>query len=1059
MIGDINLNLKPREIEIFLAKPDRVTIAKLNESYNKNVSVLMGNINELTFNVPYSLDFNHTLIDNPNVSLVRNRYLLKVKIGTQEEWYTIRSVVESGEEDSEYKQVKAYLLPYEMNDNLIRTFQEDGLNLTSVLMGGTVTDSVGTSRQITGILDETKWSVGYVDADFDTKFRSFDFTSTTVLDAVMQIAETFQAIIKWDTINREISFVKQEDYGINMGLTMSHGKYLQSVSRDSNSDEMATRLFVEGADGLSIQRINPTGTNYIDDFSTFMYPFQRDASKNVIQSSYYMSDALCNAILDYNEFLAGKVGAFGDLLDQETAYQTTLTQKENDMATLQEQLAVIRNNIDIENSAGHDTTQPTTIEEQFYSFSLPITFGTSNSLKINSATLVIDNLKFADYPATDFLSSIKVNGIEVFSNDKTKWSTGSYNGSLNTPAGTDIVVNFKANYTYSVVSKIQVKIKNETSFIDPLSDASLVNMIQITTGTSLVAKLNQKNTEITNKQTEIDGVNAQITSVDTQIEDLRASVDSSNFINPTLQEELKDYIIKKEWVDQNYIYEQELYDDAIKYFEKLKQPQIIIEISLVNFLKIVEAQRDWDKLNLGDTITIKYDQLGINATAKIIGFEISEENDDITLTIANTQDVMSDNDKLIKAVYNSTGTTTTVDLSKRQWDNAVSTASSINQIINGQWDAIGRSIVAGVNNSVEISERGILVKNSTDPLSYLVIQNGVMAITNDNGNTWKHAITKDGIVGERIFGKLLAGVNLLIDASDSSGVKTFTVDANGVTLNGSKLTITGGGLTTTLANGVVIDATNGITITRTDGIARVILNATKGLSFQKSAGGGTWTDKFYYDSTSGNLILDGQLNAKSIKINGVEVIAGNFISGTMIDKLSVSKLDVSTAKITTAMIETLTVGTNVVMGPSATIAWTNVTGAPVSSWTNPSYITSTKITSTTIESPAISAGTINGTTITGAQINGGNINVTSDLFVGDNITLGTGLTRKTITFNSGAIIQSLNSAEIKISAENTYIWDGNVNIGNSNTAVYRTNFYGLVDFSSATVAGIHAVFG
>ncbi len=76
--------------------------------------------------------------------------------------------------------------------------------------------------------------------------------------------------------------------------------------------------------------------------------------------------------------------------------------------------------------------------------------------------------------------------------------------------------------------------------------------------------------------------------------------------------------------------------------------------------------------------------------------------------------------------------------------------------------------MAGYNQQIEINERGITVKDLTDPLSWLVIQNGFLAITNDNGNSWKHAISKDGIFGERIFGKIISGVNLIIE--DESGV-------------------------------------------------------------------------------------------------------------------------------------------------------------------------------------------------------------------------------------------------------------------------------------------------
>jgi hypothetical protein len=176
------------------------------------------------------------------------------------------------------------------------------------------------------------------------------------------------------------------------------------------------------------------------------------------------------------------------------------------------------------------------------------------------------------------------------------------------------------------------------------------------------------------------------------------------------------------------------------------------------------------------------------------------------------------------------------------------------------------------------------------------------------------------IVGERVMGKLLAGQNLIIDASDSSGNKTFTVDGNGVTIAGAKLTITGGipanqldpsykdGLLSLSQayNGVVIDTGSGLVITKSDGSLRTILNATDGFRFQKKVSG-AWSDKFYYDATSGNLVMDGSINARELKINGNNVLvnSGSQISGTTIDKIKIEQLDATTAKIGSALIDTI----------------------------------------------------------------------------------------------------------------------------------------------------------
>ena len=72
---------------------------------------------------------------------------------------------------------------------------------------------------------------------------------------------------------------------------------------------------------MSIQEVNITGQNYIEDFSYYMYPFERDENRNVLKhSAYGMSDDLCHAILDYNELLISKQGEFKGYLDNKNLY-------------------------------------------------------------------------------------------------------------------------------------------------------------------------------------------------------------------------------------------------------------------------------------------------------------------------------------------------------------------------------------------------------------------------------------------------------------------------------------------------------------------------------------------------------------------------------------------------------------------------------------------------------------------------------------------------------------------------------------------------------------------
>lgn len=887
---DIDWSKKPKQIDLFLAKPNKTIVSTLVEASQINQSLKLSGVNELTFRIPFKVEIDHVLTNNPNIDLLKDRYYVKAKVGSSEEWYVIRNINDSADDENEFKDVTAYLLPYQMNDKLIRAYSEEGINLSQALIGGIATDSAGATRTVYGALENTAWTLGYVDTDFITKFRSFDMSSVSVLDFVFKVAESYNAVIVWDTIDSKINFYKPESVGINRGFNLSYGKYLKSISRESNSDEMVTRFRPIGYEELNIISQNPTGEPYLEDFSYFMYPFAMSGSV-VTKSSYYMSDALCIEILNYNALVLSKESSFSSLLAQKATYRGEINTLQAEKDILDEQLAVIMDQLDIAKSNGASTT---TLESQRVS----------------------------------------------------------------------------------------------------------------------------KKAEVDSKQSLITSRNGSIASVDTQLAQIKTDLSITNNFSTATIKERKEFIIEKEWSDENIFDEVVLMTEAKKKFEELKKPSVVINISLVNFFKVVEAQDDHDKINLGDVINISYNDIGINATSKIIEVQINWEDDDISLVIANTKEIETDESKLIKMLYQGSQTSTTVDMNKFKWNNVTSINNKVDDLINNSWSALKNSIVAGVNNTIEISERGILVKN-TDPAKsneYVIIQNSVIAITGDNGNTWKNAITARGIIGDLIIGKLFIGTGLQIDASDASGVKTLTVDANGVTIAGTKLTITGGlpanqldpafknGLisTGTAYNGVVIDSVSGLVITKSDNTIRTVLNATTGFAFQKNISG-TWTDQMYYDPSSGSLFVDGVINARQLKLNGVNVLAGsNTINGNYINQIRTDQLVAGSAKIGTALIDNLVVGSNVTMGANATISWSNVTSQPyVPTTSDINSIASTRITSTLVSAPIIEGATIRGGTISSNT----SIDVGTDLFVGDNIwlTRGSSGTQKIVSAGTGSI--------------------------------------------------------
>ena len=610
MFYDIDLTKKPQKPQIFLCKPDisRTILSKLNESYNTEHSVKLGQINELTLNIPLYLDKDHKLEINKNINIIKNRYLLKIVLGTNVEYYIINKITDTVDDNIDYKTINAFSLAYELKDKLLRQYKVTSYNVTQVLRD---------------ILSNTIWGIGNIDVEFNTQYRSFDVNSQTVLDFIIQVAETFNAIIEWDTENRLINFVKSDNIGKDLGLKISYSKYLKTMSKELNSDEMVTRFKVFGANDMSIQTINPTGANYLEDFSYFLNPFSRNEDGSVLTHSDYMSDSLCNSILDYNLLLITKRGIYFNLLNQLNTFKENLTIKEKELTNLNDQLAIILDKIDSANANNQSTTQ-----------------------------LIID----------------------------------------------------KTN----------------------------------------------KNIEIGTKQNEVNAINSTITSIQNQISELQDSLSIENNFTPQQIYERNQFIIEKEWTDTNYTNAQDLYNTAVKRFEDLKNPQTVISIDIVNFLEIIEEQHNWDKLNLGDTIYIKYDNFNIDVTAKIIEIQYNYEDGNINLTIANIKDYLNNEKKLLKMLYNSVSTSSEIDMNRYKYNSAYDISNNLAQVINNIYNETTQTINGAVNETVTLDRRGLTIIDINDSNKFLRGTHGVIGITSDGGNNFKNAITSDGIIKDKI---------------------------------------------------------------------------------------------------------------------------------------------------------------------------------------------------------------------------------------------------------------------------------------------------------------------
>ncbi|EML6324848.1 phage tail protein [Bacillus cereus] len=653
MFLDIDRTKRPQKPVLHLAKPNMRVVSRLSEASEISLDTKLGDLNELTFTIPYKVDFNHQLIDNPNTALVRERFLTKVKVGAHKEWFMIKAITDDGS-DIDKMTVSAISLGYELAGKIIREYN---------------VESYSPRQVFADVLSGTGWYISEMSAELENMYRAYDFSSTTALDAVIQIAQTLNAVLVWDTENREIKLYKAEEIGKNRGFTINYGKYLNTISRERTTDEMVTRLKVYGSDGLSINSVSPTGVGYLEDFSFFMYPFERDAKKNVIRSSYYMSDELCHAILDLDEKIEKNKLEVKRLIDQKISESTLVAEQETQVTLAEGQLNVTMDKLDMAKAS--------------------------------------ENKKLIE---------------ELTQEKKAKAS---------------------ALRTQQIILR------------------------------SYRQRLNE---------------------VEDELYEMRDSLSLEYNFEPHLIEERNLYIIEKEWSDDRITDPEELYQAGKEAFKTLREPTMVINIDIVNLLEIVDEQHNWDKVRLGDKIRIAYPQMGINTLATIIGVNYNFESASISLTIANVTNIETDEDKLIKLLYQSSHASATVESNKSKWNQVKDVSKDVQSLLSSEWDATKQQINAGVNNSVTIGGRGIIIRNPDYPNDVLVAQSGVLALSRDNGETWKTAIKPTGIVAERIIGQIIAGENL--DMVNEAG--TFKFDKNGVEIDAKAFKVRTGDKTVNL---------------------------------------------------------------------------------------------------------------------------------------------------------------------------------------------------------------------------------------------------------------------
>lgn len=565
-----DLNTQKQKPELYLATPQRRIINKIHDAFNIKYMIKLGRINELELSVPYEIEKLNdigdieegvSLVSNDIIDQIKDRFLVKIKLGEYEEWFMIREQEDVSDDTRDYKQVRCFSLANELSHIKIINYHVTSYNILEILKGKPF-------DPIPGILQNSLWSVGYVDPALLNKYRAYDCPVKNGVEIVLELIEIFDCVPIFDTVNRLINFYDKDNVGENKGFRISRRKYLNALTSQSVADEIVTKLKVYGRDGISIRRVNPLGTDYIEDYSYFMFPYGSiDNQGNPIYYSDYMSNELCEAIVAHRTKINDYSPTFMSLITKLNITEQLSIAKNTELRNLQNELQKLRDNLRVaeRGMAGGTTTQ----------------------------------------------------------------------------------------FFQGKIDEIQKQIERQTTVVENLY------------------KKRQ--------------------ALEEEVATLRMQLSDKTNYTPELLEEKKIFTIENDFINNNIAEEEELYKAAIEHFNEVNKPKTSVSIEIVDFLNVLEEQKNWDKLKLGDIIRIKYENFDLEENVRIVELDYDFENENVNLVITNAKDFLftDEVDLVGKLLHRNLGMAKEVNVSKVRWNGINRVRETLEDILSNPWETLG----------------------------------------------------------------------------------------------------------------------------------------------------------------------------------------------------------------------------------------------------------------------------------------------------------------------------------------------------------------------------------
>lgn len=780
---------------LILKNANGTPLGVLGNARNVSIDIKYNETSMLEFELPEYVDG----IKTPFYELVNGMSLVELQgIGQ----FTVVDPSETDDGLVRRKACKAYSLEYELTYKTI-TIPEGTYNFWNPL---------GTGESVLSMILERlpSWSVGDIDQKLIGKYRTFEINNENIYNVIKStLQESYQCIIDFDTYERKINARAVLSEPATEPVFLSTQNLAKQIEVTEQSENIVTRLDVNGAEGVTIRDVNPTGTNKLIDLSYFM---NTGNFPQTLIDKYNAWEAACD---EYRETYYQDSIAYSLAVAREVAERAALVDLQGELTSIENIQAVaiegIAQGIAAQDDLDEANAQLAEKQAEVDAKQADVDAAAQDAAELlEEMKSITQQCSFETQFTADELKMLDKYLIDGDISDSSfvYSTTESF-------VGSDLsnnITSVQASITDAAATRIAQgegwlwDIRGGEIVIGDIVEAELVSaVVEIDGEGKLTMSAYIANGAV--QETEIKKGCVSITSdTSTWTDDLAAPSDMPTIFEGT---ELTVSATNAHFYFTYNVSELErrsvawdLYEYGREALDRLSQPSYTFSISSANFFSLDEFLQFRAHISLGERVYVEVDE-GEVLKPICIGVRLTWE-DPTSLELSFSDSYLSGDSafRLADLLDKSASMSRKVDISKYTYASfADSGASSdIKNFMESALDIAKRGILSTGEQAITIDDAGIRLRKwvNDDKTAYddkqVWMHNNSILMTKDNWNTASIAIGAFhdenagdcwGIVAPMIAGTILAGSSLVIESEKKGGdgdTSVFRVDENGCTL-------------------------------------------------------------------------------------------------------------------------------------------------------------------------------------------------------------------------------------------------------------------------------------